>query len=144
MRRLHQFGQRRREKPKGFLLSFRSAQCDFSGPTLRHAACPRTSSPSKTWRGICAGPGGPRFARFSRRWIRRGGSARRGIRCSFWRECPPDRAARAAADPAFLAQLAAVRAEIGLEDDAQPAHPADAGRCASAGTASPTSRPSSA
>jgi len=39
-------------------------------------------------------------------------------------QCPPDRATRAAADPAFLAQIDAVRAEIGLEDDAQPAHPA--------------------
>ena len=38
-------------------------------------------------------------------------------------ECPSERLLRASSDPVFLAQLAAVRTEIGLEDDAQPAHP---------------------
>jgi starch phosphorylase len=39
-------------------------------------------------------------------------------------QCPPERLLWASADPSFLSQLSAARSEIGLEDDAQPAHPA--------------------
>jgi len=38
-------------------------------------------------------------------------------------DCPRERLAKAASDPAFLAQLAAILAELGLENDAPPAHP---------------------
>ncbi len=48
----------------------------------------------------------------------------RGNPVALLAECPPERLARASGDPAFLAQLSAVRAEIGLADDAQPSHPA--------------------
>lgn len=48
----------------------------------------------------------------------------RGNPVALLAECPAERLVRAASDPAFLTQLEAVRTEIGLEDDAQPAHPA--------------------
>ena len=52
-------------------------------------------------------------------WERTGGNP-----VALLAECAPERFARADADPAFRAQLDAVVSEIGLEDDAQPAHPA--------------------
>jgi starch phosphorylase len=48
----------------------------------------------------------------------------RGNPVALLAERPPERLDRVASDGSFLAQLDAVRAEIGLEDDAQPAHPA--------------------
>ncbi len=52
-------------------------------------------------------------------WERTGGNP-----VALLAECPPERLMRAEADPAYRAQLSAVVTEIGLEDDAQPAHPA--------------------
>jgi starch phosphorylase len=48
----------------------------------------------------------------------------RGNPVALLAQCPPEHLARASADPSFLAQLSAVRTEIGLADDAQPSHPA--------------------
>ncbi len=47
----------------------------------------------------------------------------RGNPVALLAECSPERLAHAASDPSFLTQLSAVRTEIGLEDDAQSAHP---------------------
>ncbi|MGH9366807.1 MAG: alpha-glucan family phosphorylase [Thermoanaerobaculia bacterium] len=52
-------------------------------------------------------------------WERTGGNP-----VALLAECPPERLRQAAADPSYRAQLSAVLTEIGLEDDAQPAHPA--------------------
>jgi starch phosphorylase len=51
-------------------------------------------------------------------WERTGGNP-----VALLAECPEERLERASRDPAFQSALTAARAEVGLDDDAQPGHP---------------------
>ena len=78
--------------------------------------------PSSLW--TSAGPGGPRSGRSSRPSTRASGRSPGATRSALLADVSAERLEAASRNPDFLARLRALRAEIGLEDDAQPAHPA--------------------